>query len=576
MTISFYVRIWFCLGVLITGIGLIVPAEAMISWLRSRPLEELPTSLLDQLIVGGTLFRLGCVVLGLFLIGVTRFDIWKDEGYEGQQVMSDNGPSYTRIVIGLVCCAIALRLYELGAGLWHDEILTYVRYVKMPMGDLLTTYDSENQHFLFSAMAHLCFLVFGDHVWAIRLPAALFGVGSIWAVYELGRQVGSEKEGILAAALLTFSYHHIWFSQNARGYSGLLFWTLLSSWIFLRALPRHKAQTWMFYALTVALGMYTHATMLFAVIGHFIVFLVHVIRQPRSSWSQHWVGCVLGFVLSGLLTFQLYSLVIPQLLDIMGMTTSVRDWNNPLWTLLELVKGLKLGFVIGVVLLFGGGAIIALGLWSFYKNNPAFVGIMLIPGILGPAMVLNSGHPLWPRFFFFLAGFGVLTLIRGLMIFGSRFGEVFHMSPQRVPLVGMILCILTISVSAISVAWAYGPKQDFDGALRFIEKNRKPTDAVVTVGLATFTYKNLFRKTLDEASTIQELNAIRLENKRTWVVYTMPVHLESYFPEILSSIESKFENIKIFPGTLGGGAVYVRRFPSSFPVEEPNFEKTNP
>jgi 4-amino-4-deoxy-L-arabinose transferase-like glycosyltransferase len=545
-------------------------------WLRSSSLEELPTTLVDQLMVGGTLFKIGCVVLGLLLIGVGRLNIWEEESHVGQQDTPEKDPSYTWIVIGLLCCAIALRLYELGAGLWYDEIVTYVKYVKMPMGDLLTTYDSENQHFLFSAMAHLCFLLFGDHVWAIRLPAVIFGVGSIWAVYELGRQVGSEKEGLLAAALLTFSYHHIWFSQNARGYSGLLFWTLLSSWIFLRALPGYKAQRWMLYAAAVALGMYTHATMLFVVIGHFVVFVVHVFRQPIDVWSKNWVGCILGFVLSGLLTFQLYALVIPQLLDIMGMTTSVPDWNSPLWTLLEIVKGLKLGFFMGIVALFGGGTILAMGLWSFYKKTPAFVGIMLIPGILGPALVLSSGHPLWPRFFFFLAGFGVLTLIRGLMIFGSRLGEALPMNHQRVQLVGMVLCVLTISVSAISVAWAYGPKQDFGGALNFIEKNLEPTDAVVSVGLATFTYKKFYGKKLEEASTIQELNVIRSKNKRTWVVYTMPLHLKSYFPEILSSLESEFEQVEIFPGTLGGGAVFVSRFPSAFSTESTDSEKIIP
>ena len=110
--------------------------------------------------------------------------------------------------------------------------------------------------------------------------------------------------------------------------------------------------------------------------------------------------------------------------------------------------------------------------------------------------------------------------------------------------------MLTISVSAISIAWAYGPKQDFGGALNFIEKNLEPTDAVVSVGLSyVYIPKILFGKTLEEASTIQELNAIRSENKRTWVVYTMPLHLESYFPEISSSIESEFEQVKIFPGT---------------------------
>ena len=210
MTITLVPRIWFCLGLLSTGVGIAVPAGVLMGWLRSSSLKELPTTLVDQLMVGGTLFKIGCVMLGLLLIGAGRLNIWEEEGSGGQPDQQDKGPSYTLIVSGLVCCAIALRLYELGAGLWYDEIVTYVKYVKMPMGDLLTTYDSENQHFLFSAMAHLCFLLFGDHVWAIRLPAVIFGVGSMWAVYGLGRQVGSEKEGLLAAALLTFSYHHIY------------------------------------------------------------------------------------------------------------------------------------------------------------------------------------------------------------------------------------------------------------------------------------------------------------------------------------------------------------------------------
>ena len=139
----------------------------------------------------------------------------------------------------------------------------------------------------------------------------------------------------------------------------------------------------------------------------------------------------------------------------------------------------------------------------------------------------------------------------------------------------MVLCLLTISLSAISVAWAYGPKQDFGGALAFVEKNRGPTDAVVSVGLATFIYQKLYGKKWGKADTIQELNAIRSQNKRTWVVYTMPLHLESYFPEILTSIESEFEQVKIFPGTLGGGAVFVSRSSSVFPTESAYAERNH-
>ncbi len=560
-------HIWVSLGLLGVGVGLILPTEVLISWLRSAPLNQLSSDLVHQLMFGGMLFKIGCVTLSLLLIVVGWLNPSGKESNRGKSDHLEMPSSGGWMLIGLLGCATILRLYDLGSGLWHDEIVTYVKYVKMPLGDLLTTYDSENQHFLFSVLAHFCFLLLGDHVWAIRLPSVVFGVGSIWAVYELGRYVGTEREGLLAAALLTFSYHHIWFSQNARGYSGLLFWVLLASWLFLRALSERQPKLWVFYAIAVGLGMYTHATMLFVVIGHFGVFAGNVFRQPMNIWSKNWVGCVLGFFLSGLITFQLYSLAIPQLLDIMGMTTSVRDWNSPLWTLIELVKGLKVEFIIGLGVLLVGGAIMAMGLWSFYNTTPALVGVMLIPGILGPAMVLTSGHPLWPRFFFFLSGFGVLTVIRGLLVLGSHIEKFLHLQSPKLQRVGISLCAMTIAISAISVAWAYGPKQDFGGALTFVENHRDPNDAVVSLGLATFTYQRLYGTKWEKADTIQELNAIRSKHKRTWAVYTMPLHLESYFPEILFSIKSESEQVKIFSGTLGGGAVFVSRFSSPSPSQ---------
>ena len=82
----------------------------------------------------------------------------------------------------ILVVATGLRLYQLNAGLWLDEILTYVNYASMPYGQIITTFDSENQHFVYSLLAHTAFLWFGESAWAVRLPAVLFGVGSIGRV----------------------------------------------------------------------------------------------------------------------------------------------------------------------------------------------------------------------------------------------------------------------------------------------------------------------------------------------------------------------------------------------------------
>src|SRR3989304_4647093 len=146
------------------------------------------------------------------------------------------------ILFFLLIVAALLRLYDLNDGLWHDEIITAVKYVRLPFAKILTTYDSENEHFLYTILARGFVLLFEENAWALRFPAVLFGIASIGTTYLLGRQVSNVLEALLASALLTFSYYHIWFSQNARGYTGLLFFANLSSWLLIRALVENRSK----------------------------------------------------------------------------------------------------------------------------------------------------------------------------------------------------------------------------------------------------------------------------------------------------------------------------------------------
>ncbi len=156
--------------------------------------------------------------------------------------------------------ALALRLWRLDTDLWHDEVLTLVDFARLPLGEIITRFPSQNQHMFFSVLARFSFAVFGESAWALRLPSVIFGVGSIWALFFLGRRLLDVREALLACALMTVSYHHIWFSQNARGYMGLLCFTLLATWLWLEALSRNKWRWWLGYAVAVALGAWMHMT----------------------------------------------------------------------------------------------------------------------------------------------------------------------------------------------------------------------------------------------------------------------------------------------------------------------------
>src|SRR3954447_13233864 len=250
-------------GVLLILSGILVPGESWIGLFRSMP----PSPMREQLLLGSILFRVAWTMLGIALFVLPYLPFWQRSVRPRETAPPEpQSAAAVACILGLLGCALALRLYKLDVGLWYDEVLTYVGYARMPFGEILTTYNNENQHFVFTLLAHACFVVFGEGAWALRLPAAIFGVASIWALCVFARQVGSTRQALFAAALFTFSYHHLWFSQNARGYSGLLFWALLSSYFLLRALREDRAGLWLAYAATASLGIYTHITMMFVIV----------------------------------------------------------------------------------------------------------------------------------------------------------------------------------------------------------------------------------------------------------------------------------------------------------------------
>jgi len=533
-------------GVLLAA-GILVPSAVWIPLLRgSAP------PLTNELIQGGLLFRIALFLLGSFIAALSLLPPRPPR--PAAPVQPATSPA-TRWLIGLLlAAAFGIRLYQLGSGLWLDEILTYVNYARLSFGENVTTYSNENQHFLYSLMAHACFLLFGENAWALRLPAVLFGVGSIWALFLLGKYAASAREGLFAAALFAFSYHHVWFSQNARGYSGLLFWTILSSLFFLRALEEDRRGLWVAYAIAVTLGVYTHITMAFVIIGQLLTYAWILYAKRREDWPRRWDGFIFGFCLGGLLTFQLHALVFPQIRSGMARTVSVVDaWKRPLWALFEIARGLGENFAgtfVAIVALTVFGA----GLYSYARKRPALLSLLFLPPLIGAAVVLNAGHHIWPRFFFFAFGFGALVVVRGAMVM-EEWVAAAGWRPRLS--LGSILCGLLVLVSAASVPFAFGPKQDYGGALSYLETEQRPGDTVVTAGLTTFTYRTLYQTGWKSVESPNELSAIRSQSRRTFVVYTLKPVLDSMFPEVASMLDREFKIVKQFRGTLQSGTVTV-------------------
>lgn len=511
----------------------------------------------STLVLGARLFTYTLILLGAYVAAAA----WRlrPRVAPAKRVDQSERPLVGVVLAVIISLAAGLRAYSLGAGLWYDEILMHVQESSKSYGEILTTYDSQNQHFLYTLLARLSLDCFGDTTWALRLPAALFGVAGVAALYAFAREVTDASEALLATALLAFSYHHVWFSQNARGYTGLLFWALLSSALLLRALRDGRQRWWVVYAATAALGVYTHMTMLFVMAGQALVYLGTMWTRRGQTWPARWDGVLLGFPLAGLLILQLYVIVFPQVLTgVANEASVVPEWRNPVWAVVEVVRGARIGFAgsaVGLAAL----TVCTIGVLSFARTSPAVVVLLIAPVALCAAVVIGSGHHVWPRFFFFASGFAVLIVVRGAMTLGRWIGTSLGVPPARAVQAATVATVLLVAAAVVALPRAYAPKQDFEGALKFVEANRGPGDSVVTVGLATLPYQRFYKVNWGSVDGIQPLEAVRARAPRTWVVYTLPLHVDALYPDLMVRIRDEFEVIRVFPGTLSGGEIIVCR-----------------
>lgn len=543
-------------AVILAAVGLLLDARGV-----AESLAGAESPVVDSVTTGMWIFKAMLVVHAAMILTASRL---RPEGAGARLLaMPAAGERPIRyagwILAALIAVGATLRFYALGEGLWYDEIMALVRYAREPLPYILTTYDSQNQHMLFSILANWSIGLFGDSAWVLRLPAALFGVGSLWATWWLGTMVASRREALLATALLTASYHHVWFSQNARGYVVLLFFALVSTALLVRLLRSDRANGWgpmVAFATVSALGAYTVTSAVFVTVGQFLVWSVLAFNSKRRGERLGWPAWMpmIGFVVAGTITIQLYAPVLPQLLFTATKPTMggvQTDWKDPIWFIREALRVLGQGVPGGLVTV-GAAMVIGLaGVVSYLRRSPAVLALMLAPAVITAAAMLVTAHNLWPRLFFFSAGFAALLAVRGVMVLASL------ALGARGPLVATAFLALGAVASLTTVPRAWNPKQDFIGARDFVEANRAPNDAVVMLDLTRFPYERYLQTGWQFAGNAPALAEIEAGHDRTWVLYTFPARLSATQPELWEHVQRSYNRAARFGGTVGGGAVIV-------------------
>lgn len=452
--------------------------------------------------------------------------------------------------------ALALRTTGLNNQLWYDEIQTLVHFVSLPWGELVTDFSSLNNHMAYSLQAKAAVGVFGDEPWALRLPALLYGMASLPMLWWLGRGPAGRWPALAAVLLLAISYHHVWFTQNARGYTALLFWTMASTWALLRTLDRPGLRWPALHGLAIAAALYTHLSAAFFLLAQGLVWLLLVARDRR-----HWRPLI-GYGIGGVLTLVLHLPILSQIGPAMGQVSrgssdpAMAQWTDPARTLAEMANSLSGLGPLAPVLLAGALLLLAMGAVALARRAPVLAAVYLLSVPVSLAILLLLDFRIWPRYFFGHIGFVLLCVTVGADRLAHRLAAALRRPGWGMPLFAAGIAAMALASLVLLPRNYRLPKQDFAGAIAFVESARAPAERVVAIGLATEAVERV-RPGWGGALARADPQAGGL-----WVITAFDDHVDDADRPVLAMVRARARTARDFDGTLGGGTVRVYHVPA--------------
>jgi uncharacterized membrane protein len=314
--------------------------------------------------------------------------------------------------------AVPLRLHSLNRGLGYDELLTTVFFVDVEsIWMTISSYIGFTNHIAYSILARLSTHLFGFSEWALRLPALLLGLASLYCAWIFARRLIGLEVALLIIFFLALSPAHVEWSISARGYSGMVLFTILSSYFYIKLLDYPLQRYAVGYVLSSAIGIYFHLYSLFVIIVqalHLLYFSSAQVRRcrfnykfSRESFRLIWFS----FAAIVLLSFLSYLPALPRMvyyLEIRRHGFFQVDFPLQVIALLAGHVSIPLAVILFLLCMLGVISI----LLSHPRESGYFILLFLVPILIS---WLLRPMDLYPRFFAYVIPYYGLFLAAGFL-----------------------------------------------------------------------------------------------------------------------------------------------------------------
>lgn len=461
-----------------------------------------------------------------------------------------------------------LRMKGIGQDLWIDEIASLENIRGLTASQILLGYKSTNQHTLNSLLLSASMRLFGESEWSLRLTAVLFGAATVPVMYWVARLARFDRAmALLGALALALSYHHIWFSQNARGYTGYILFSLLATGALVCLLESPRRRWTVLFVVASALNF-------LALLPSVFVFAAQVTAAAAVLWLARRRGVpdrarvrrvATAFGLASALAAIIFTPIAREMLRVLSQDTPKQNAGYALYSLSflrEVVAGLlpnstPLWLILAVV---PAGIAIA-GLVLLLRRAPVIGGVLLGAHVIFAAAISVLGWPVYPRLFTLGLPLALLALV-----------IVVETAPQLLParwrragvLPGraVLAAALVLGFSLMLPPLYRAPKQPYRAALAEASRLSGRDDFVVVVGVADRGIRYYKRREPDlgpahlgYARTVEKLEEEVGGRPRDRVILLTMLHdvLRKDNPELWDVMQRDWQPAVTLRGTLRGG-----------------------
>jgi len=374
------------------------------------------------------------------------------------------------VIWALILVGALLRVIALGhKSFWLDEIAS-VAIARRPWPTLahFLWHDEGNMALYYVLLKP--WLHFGYREATVRLLSVLAGVVSIPLMYRLGaRLLGTNAATLIATLLLALSTCAIAVSQEARAYSFLVLFVLLSSYLFVRVIEAPGYSLACAYAVVAGVTCYFHYFGVLVPAAHAVsLFALPAKRKP-------WTPLLLAWIIIALLAAPILWLMHAQ--DVGHIS-----WLQPpswlelyhLGVFLAANGGKAVGAVLLAIELVLAGCFIARLRMVWRERSDALLRWrygLIASSVFTPILITLLVSIARPAFYH---RFLIICLPGWLLMMADGLTQL-RASAWRAAAVASV-CALSL---VTTVLWYRHASEDWRGAVKYLIANSAPEDRVL-------------------------------------------------------------------------------------------------